>query len=365
MGVINMNKALNGINEISQSGAANKLEKMLVAAGFKRDQYSNVVEKGNYAVDFSDPFNIYLKKLESDGNTFKVIGTIRRIARMSDEQMSLLVKKLSAEAPSINQESILKENTMKKSELKSLIKTIVQETKGLSGFKKTKDSTEHTEKIATSKDLTGAAPKEKEEGKKLPVVKKPATPQKVGDLKEEIIAMIRESIEEMARVKGAVGSKFKVQDPSSPTGWVVKGHKTIPDGTPTEAPKGPYVPKGTNPNMGRPKKVDTAPAGGQGSDAGTRDEIENILTAAPETSDEEIINQLSANEEGGFNTDPAFIKKTADELRKELGADKSSGAEDAPEADLAAMASAEERKKAAQRAAWIKKLQAKRQQPKL
>jgi hypothetical protein len=264
---------------------------------------------------------------------------------------------------------------MKKTELKALLKVITEEvmaakqklseSKGLSGFKQTKDSTEHTEKIAGSKDLTGAGPKEKEEAKKLPVVKKPANPQKVGDLKEEIMDMIRESIEEMARTAGAVGSKFKVQDPSSPTGWVVKGHKTIPDGTPTEAPKGPYVPKGTNPNMGRPKKVDAAPVGGKTSDAATKEEIENILTAAPETSDEEIINQLSSNEEAGFNTDPTFIKKTADELRTELGADKSSGAEDAPESDLAAMASAEERKKASQRALWIKKLQAKKQQPKL
>lgn len=155
---------------------------------------------------------------------------------------------------------------MKKSELKSLLKIIAEEvvaakkaqlteSKGLSGMKKAPESTEHTEKVADSKDLTGGAPKEKSEGKKTPVVKKPANPQKVGDLKEEIMQMIRESIEEMARVKGAVGSKFKVQDPNSPTGWVVKGHKTIPDGTPTEAPKGPYVPKGDNPNMGRPKKA--------------------------------------------------------------------------------------------------------------
>jgi len=153
---------------------------------------------------------------------------------------------------------------MKKSELKALLKIITEEviaakqaklneSKGLSGFKKAPESTEHTEKVADSKDLTGPAPKEKEEGKKLPVVKKPSNPQKVGDLKEEIMAMIRESIEEMARVKGAVGSKFKVQDPNSPTGWSVKGHKTIPDGTPTEAPKGPYVPKGTG--MGRPSKA--------------------------------------------------------------------------------------------------------------
>lgn len=260
---------------------------------------------------------------------------------------------------------------MKKSELKELLKVIVQEvvaakqkklneTKGLSGFKKAPESTEHTEKVADSKDLTGGAPKEKEEGKKLPVVKKPANPQKVGDLKEEIIAMIRESIEEMARVKGAVGSKFKVQDPNSPTGWVVKGHKTIPDGTPTEAPKGPYVPKGDNPNMGRPKKA--APVSGGDVDDATKNAIENILTAAPETTDADIISQLSASagEEEVLNLDPTFVKKTADELRKQLAVDKDAELEDAPESDLAAMASAEEKKKAAQRAAWIKKLMAKR-----
>jgi hypothetical protein len=160
---------------------------------------------------------------------------------------------------------------MKKSELKSLLKIIAEEviaakkaklnesSKGLSGMKKAPESTEHTEKVADSKDLTGPAPKEKEEGKKLPIVKKPSNPQKVGDLKEEILAMIRESIEEMARTAGSVGAKFKVQDPNSPTGWSVKGHKTIPDGTPTEAPKGPYVPKGIS-GMGRPKKTDGAPS---------------------------------------------------------------------------------------------------------
>ena len=51
---------------------------------------------------------------------------------------------------------------------------------------------------------------------------------------------------------------------------------------------------------------------------------------------------------------------TADALRKELSADTDNQPEDAPESDLAAMASSEEKRKAAQRAAWIKKLQAKR-----
>jgi len=270
-----------------------------------------------------------------------------------------------------------KKTTMKKSELKELLKAIVQEvvaakqkrideTKGLSGFKKSKDSTEHTENVASSKDLTGKGPVEKQEGKKLPVVKKPATPQKIGSLKEDILNMIREALEqsrtdEMARVAGAVGGKFKVQDASSPTGWVVKGHKTIPDGTPTDAPKGPYVPKGIA-GMGRPRKVDPVSTGEAGSDEATRVAIENILTAAPETTDNDIIQQLSssAGEEESLNLDPTFVKKTADELRKELSADKDTQPEDAPESELKAMASNDEKRKAAQRAAWIKKLQAKR-----
>ena len=163
---------------------------------------------------------------------------------------------------------ILKTNNMKKSELKQLIKAIVtelhevkaqrlSETKGLSGFKKTSDKAEHTEDIATSKSLTpNSEPKEKEEGKKLPVVKKPATPSTGASLKEEILGMVREALEqsrinEMPRTAGAIASKFKKQ--VSPGNWVVSGHPSIPDGTPTEAPKGPYVPKGIA-GMGRPKK---------------------------------------------------------------------------------------------------------------
>ena len=108
---------------------------------------------------------------------------------------------------------------MKKSELKELLKVIVQEivaakqeqlneTKGLSGMKKAPESTEHTEKVADSKDLTGAAPKEKEEGKKLPVVKKPANPQKIGSIKEEILQMIREEIDEMKELLSNMDNNF-------------------------------------------------------------------------------------------------------------------------------------------------------------
>jgi hypothetical protein len=166
---------------------------------------------------------------------------------------------------------------MKKSELKQLIKVIVTElhevkaqrlaeTKGLSGFKKTSDKSEHTEDIATSKSLTpNSEPKEKAEGKKLPVVKKPATPSTGASLKEEILSMVREALEqsrinEMPRTAGAISSKFKKE--VAPGKWVVSGHPSIPDGTPTEAPKGPYVPKGIA-GMGRPKKGAEPAAPGQ------------------------------------------------------------------------------------------------------
>ena len=234
---------------------------------------------------------------------------------------------------------------MKKSELKSLIKAIVQETKGLSGFKKSKDSTEHTEKIAASKDLTGAAPKEKEEGKKLPVVKKPANPQKVGNIKEEILQMIREEIDEMARTAGSIGSKYKVEDPNSPTGWVVKGHKTIPDGTPTEAPKGPYVPKGTNPNLGRPK---TAPVStgtsSQAEIARTEDAVEEFIKYNPNATEKEVADALAEknSEETPLSLDAAVIQNAIQKAKSETAADT-----DAGEPDIAKLAASEKAAKIA------------------
>lgn len=188
---------------------------------------------------------------------------------------------------------------MKKTQLKALLKIIVQEAiaakqerlaeaKGLSGYKKSPESTEHTENVADSKDLTGGAPKEKKEGKKLPVVKKPATPQKVGSLKEEIVEMIREAISEMARTAGAVDPQYRKE--IEPGKWVIMGHpnqQKYPDGSPTTAPKGKYVPKGENPNLGRPTKASAdggADVGGEEGDDTDDDE------AAPEATG------------GGFNS---------------------------------------------------------------
>lgn len=118
-------------------------------------------------------------------------------------------------------------------------KSSVQESTGLSGFEKSKDSTEHTENIADSKDLTGnTEPKENKAGTKLPKVNQPKNPQKVGSIKEDILKIIREEIEEY-RTKGALGKN--------------NPNRTTPVNT--------YVKKGTNPNLGRPKKSVTIGAG--------------------------------------------------------------------------------------------------------
>lgn len=190
--------------------------------------------------------------------------------------------------------------TMKKTELKQLIKAIVTEVlavkreklvegKAYSGYKESSDKVEHTEKIADTKTLTPTTkPVEKEEGKKLPVKdstkntetthieakKNTAQPpanekeeskarpvgghaptkdggMKSNGLKEDILIMIREALEshrmeEMAKtparlengvVKGGLGIKYRKQDPKSPTGWSVTGHPQFPEGTPVEAPK--------------------------------------------------------------------------------------------------------------------------------
>lgn len=247
---------------------------------------------------------------------------------------------------------------MKKSELKALLKIITEEviaakqaqlneSKGLSGMKKSKESTEHTEKVADSKDLTGPAPKEKEEGKKLPVVKKPANPQKVGSIKEEILQMIREEIDEMARVKGAVGSKFKVKDANSPTGWVVKGHKTIPDGTPTEAPKGPYIKKGKNVDtVGLPTTTPSGPMKKPVSARETELAVADILKYNPNATDEEIAAELASRGERGerLNLAPSIIAHAID-MAKDAEESPNSAADEPAAPDFAAKEKAEKQKK--------------------
>lgn len=188
---------------------------------------------------------------------------------------------------------------MNKNELKQLIKLIVTEAKAYSGYKKTSDKVEHTEKIAKAKTLTPTTkPVEKKEGKKLPVKDKksntetshmapkkntpvpPANEKKEGKklpvgghnntLKEDILGMIREALEahrvtEMAKkpinydgktLSGSISNTLRAQDTKSPTGWSLnapyklKDGRTVPAGTPVDAPAltgKNYVPKGGKP----------------------------------------------------------------------------------------------------------------------
>lgn len=254
---------------------------------------------------------------------------------------------------------------MKKSELKSLLKIIteeviaakqeqINETKGLSGMKKSPESTEHTEKVSDSKDLTGPAPKEKEEGKKLPVVKKPANPQKVGSIKEEILQMIREEIDEMARVKGAIGSKFKVKDPSSPTGWVVKGHKTVPDGTPTEAPSGPYIKKEKGVDIAGLTTKQTSPSTVKSNTAReTELAVADILKYKPDATDQEVADELATRSENGeqLNLAPSIISNAISKAKED---EPSSDSISEPIAtDLAAKEKAEKQRKISNLRAYL------------
>lgn len=226
---------------------------------------------------------------------------------------------------------------MKKTELEKLLRIITEEvikiqaeSKGLSGMKKSPASTDHTEKVADSKDLTGPAPKEKEEGKKLPVVKKPASPKKVGSIKEEILQMIREEIDEMARTAGAVAPEYRKE--IEPGKWVIMGHPNqakYPDGTPTTQPKGPYVKRGKNVDtVGLPAKATTGPAKKPISARETELAVADIIKYKPNATDEEIATELTNRSENGepLNLAPSIIAHAIDMAKSDIG-DTGSGEE--------------------------------------
>jgi ribosomal protein S20 len=290
---------------------------------------------------------------DSTGTLYSAVGPDGKLYSVDSNDASLDgIKKW------IETSNKIPHNTMKKSELKELLKVIAEEviaikkskldeTKGLSGFKKAKESTDHTENVADSKSLTPTSePKEKKEGKKLPVVKKPANPQKVGSLKEEILKMIREEIDEMARVKGAVGNKFKVEDPNSPTGWAVKGHKTIPDGTPTEAPKGSYQKTGTNPNLGRPKTspVVSTGTGSQAEIARTEEAVAEFVKYNPNATEQEVIDAIAEknSEETPLSMDAKVIQTAIEKAKADAGTET-----DTSEPDIANLAASEKADKQA------------------
>ena len=128
---------------------------------------------------------------------------------------------------------------MKKTQLKALLKVIIQEV--VAAKQKRIDETKRLSELKKSKYST------------------PATQQKTGNIKEEIMGMIREAISEMARTAGAVDPQYRKE--IEPGKWVIMGHPNqakYPDGSPTTAPKGPYQKVGTNPNIGRPPSKNTS-----------------------------------------------------------------------------------------------------------
>jgi len=319
---------------------------------------TGVVESGN--MDNSPKYLFKIGQLEASLKdlAYDDIFLKERDPKKREQYIKNIIDTSTKAAEDYARRINLKENTMKKSELKELLKVIAEEvitvknskldeTKGLSGFKKAKESTDHTENVADSKSLTPTSePKEKEEGKKLPVVKKPSNPQKVGSIKEEILSMIREEIDEMARVKGAVGNKFKVEDPNSPTGWAVKGHKTIPDGTPTEAPKGPYQKTGTNPNMGRPKTspVVSTGTGTQAEIARTEEAVEEFMKYNPNATEQEVVDAIAEknSEETPLSMDAKVIQTAIEKAKADKGTET-----DSSEPDIANLAASEKAAKTA------------------
>jgi hypothetical protein len=209
------------------------------------------------------------------GHVRMIVCPENKLGELTSDQTQDLPDITSGDIQYLNNLHQQKSPSMK-TETRSKLKAIVQEVLSEMTNKEAKKSipTEKTEVMkkaalpqdntqmkAHDKSVTSTSePKEKTESKKLPVVKKPATPTVAKEsLKESIIKMIREELDEMARtpmtinngVVSGAGAKFIVKDPASSTGYSLKGHPKFPDGTPANPPKGPYVPKG-NAGMGRP-----------------------------------------------------------------------------------------------------------------
>ena len=209
------------------------------------------------------------------GHVRMIVCPENKLGELTSDQTQDLPDITSGDIQYLNNLHQQKSPSMK-TETRSKLKAIVQEvlsemtdkeakksipTEKTGAMKKAVLPQDNTQMKAHDKSVTSTSePKEKTESKKLPVVKKPATPTVAKEsLKESIIKMIREELDEMARtpmtinngVVSGAGAKFIVKDPASSTGYSLKGHPKFPDGTPANPPKGPYVPKG-NVGMGRP-----------------------------------------------------------------------------------------------------------------
>jgi hypothetical protein len=268
------------------------------------------------------------------------------------------------------EEAKLGASTMKKSTDKKDNTQMGYEDKSITSTDKPTDKTEgkklpvvqkksNTEKDhSISNKPTPSVPSgEKKEGKALPVGGHSATKDggmKSNGLKEEILKMIRESIDEMAKtaitldpsgvVRGGVPIQYRIQDPESPTGWSLKGYtQKFPDGTPVEAPKNTganYKKVGNNPNMGRP------PAPGK-TDTGdfdtsitatkrTEEAVEEFIKYNPDASEQEVAAVVGEKntDETPHNLSPDAIKKAISKAKN----DTSSSDVEPTEKDITAIA---------------------------
>jgi len=246
---------------------------------------------------------------------------------------------------------------------------------GASTMKKASEKKDNTQMGYEDKSITSTdKPTEKKEGKKLPVVQKKSntetnhsadkgkTPQPpsgekkegkalpVGGhgakgLKEEIVKMIRESLEEMAKtpitldasgiVRGGVPIQYRVQDTESPTGWSLKGYtQRFPDGTPVEAPKNTGANYGKVGPKAAPKPVDpSSPASPEDTESAavntslaatkrTEEVVGEFLKYNPGASLKDVTGavEVANTDETPHNTSPEAIRKAMEKAKADVSA---------------------------------------------
>jgi hypothetical protein len=109
----------------------------------------------------------------------------------------------------------------------------LDETKALSGMKEAPTKGDNTQMKSDDKSITSTAePKEKKEGKKLPVVKKPAQPKKVN----EVLAQLVKEVVDEYRVKGALGKNNPNR--TAPIKNIGKNYKKVEPKAPVVSPDG-------------------------------------------------------------------------------------------------------------------------------
>lgn len=219
---------------------------------------------------------------------------------------------------------------------------------GVSSMKKASNKKDNTQMGYTDKSITSTdSPKEKTEGKKLPIIKKVGKSDKnhitkktgTSAIKEDILKMIRESINEMAKtaitldpsgiVRGGVPIQYRVQDPNSTTGWSLKGYtQKFPDGTPVEAPKN----TGANyKKVGSPSQGTVSPSVGNvdsseefdtsfAATKRTEDSVAEFIKYNPDVDIQKVSDAVAElnTDETPHNLSPQAIKKAIDKAKDDL-----------------------------------------------